>query len=96
MNILKPLIALIAGLSLTACATIDGVGARILASDVTLFAVTQAVYAKTGVRLDLANDREVDVIYKLADSYAAYKRGDLSEEAFAAEMTALVEEARLE
>lgn len=93
---IKSFIALIAGLFLTACSTLDGVGARILASDVTLFAVTQAVYVKTGVRLDLQNDREVDVIYKLADSYAAYKRGVLSEEAFAAEMSALIEEARLE
>lgn len=91
---IKIIVVALSALSLAACASLDGVGARLLASDAVLFATSQYVYSKTGVRLSLQDDEEVDIIYRLADSMAARERGEITEEEFAEEVSKLIAEAR--
>ncbi len=86
----KIILAGAAACLLSGCATLDGVGARGFARDATLFAVSQYVYARTGVQLRATAPEQSDTIYRAANDYAAFRRGDITEQELAERIDALL------
>lgn len=89
---LKILAAVFAALSLTACSTLDGIGARIAASDVSIVETALFIHRVRGVDLDLSDLQDRIVVYRAVDSYSDLKSGEITEEDFIAEIDRLLEE----
>ena len=84
------LIAALAAASLSACATLDGVGARIAASDVSIVDAAIFVHRVRGLEFDPGNFSDRVVLYRAVDTVARLRRGDITEDEAAEEVDALL------
>lgn len=85
--------ALVCALVLSGCATLDGVGARLAASDVSIVDAALFVHRVRGVDLDPGSFEDRVVIYRAVDTVAKLRRGEISEAEAASEIDALLAEA---
>jgi len=93
-RMLSMAVALVCALALSACsATLDGVGARLAASDVSLIDAALFVHRVRGVDLDPAAFEDRVVLYRAVDTVAKLRRGQITEAEAAAEIDALLAEA---
>lgn len=88
---MRILIACLAALCLSACATLDGVGARLLSSDVSILETALFIQRARGVEFDLSNFEDRAVVYRAVDSYARFRRGEITEDQFLGELDVLLE-----
>lgn len=83
-----------ATLLLQACATLDGVGARLAASDISIVEAAIFVRQVAGVDLDLSSFEDRVIVYRAVDTVAGLRRGEIGEADARAEIERLIAEAR--
>lgn len=91
MSYIKYALVSLAALLMSACATLDGVGARLAASDVSILETALYIQRVRTVDLDLSDFRDRAVVYRAVDSYSELKRGEITEAEFIAEIDAILE-----